>query len=83
MAGGGAYGMAAGIAHAITTEAGPIIATFHGSITMLIRVGGYITGTVIGADSSGPMSESLTNDFDRTGTHGEQVATGNDKEPGA
>jgi hypothetical protein len=82
MVGGGVCGTAAGIGRTIMTGAGRTMGMFQGFIMTWIRVGGYITGTAIGADTRGTMSGSLSDDCDKTGAPGALMAIGNGREHG-
>ncbi len=82
MAGGGVTGKAVGIAHIIMTGVGLIMKMFLYFILMWTRVGEDITGSVIGTDTRGTMSGSLTNKFNRTGRAGMRTDIGKGKEPG-
>lgn len=81
-AGGGVSGMAVGIVHIIMTAAGVIMAMSQRFILMWTRVGEDTTETVIGTDTGGITSASLTEDFNRTGKAGTTIAIGNGSEPG-
>jgi hypothetical protein len=81
--GGGAFGKGAGIAPIIITGVGVIMEMSQVFIMMWIRGGEDTTGIVIGTDTGGAMSGSLTEDFNRTGKVGIIIDIGKEIGPGA
>jgi len=76
VAGGGVHGKAAGIVHAVTTGAGPIIARSLPSIMMWTRTGEKTTGIINGLDTGGTTNEFPTGGFKVTGKSGMITDTG-------
>jgi len=82
MAGGGVPGKVDGIVHAITTEAGPIIARSLPSILMWTRAGENTIGIITGMGIGGTTSGFPTGGFNVTGRSGVITDTGKDRETG-
>jgi hypothetical protein len=82
MAGGGAHGKAVGIAHGTTTRVGHTIKEFRIFIIRCQQAGGIITGTVVGTDINGIISEYLSARFNRTGEPGKKTGIGSGIIPG-
>jgi len=82
MAGGGALGKAVGIAHSTTTRAGRTMEEPQIFIDRCRQAGGIITGTVVGTDINGIISEYLSARFNRTGEPGKKTSIGSGIIPG-
>lgn len=82
VAGGGARGKAAGIAHGTITQVGPTMEEPRIFIDRYRQAGGIITGIVAGTDINGIISGFLRNRYSRTGEAGKRTGTGNGKIPG-
>lgn len=80
---GGVPGKVAGIVHAVTTGAGPIIAMSLPSILMWTRAGENTTGIITGMDTGGTTSGFPTGGFKVTGRNGAITDIGKNGEPGA
>jgi hypothetical protein len=78
-AGGGAPGTDDGIARRTIVQVGATMKERHPFIEVYPRVGGMITGSVVGEDISGTTSEYPTRKFSETGKAGKGTDIGKNK----
>jgi hypothetical protein len=81
-AGGGVRGTDDGIARRTIVQVGAIMKERHPFIEVYPRVGGMITGSVVGEDVSGTTSEYPTRKFRKNGRAGKETDIGKSKIPG-
>ena len=76
MVGGGICGKGAGIAHGTIVQVGFTNEAFHLFMYGYPRVGGLITGNIVGEGMNGTISKYLISSFSTTGEAGKRAGIG-------